>query len=154
MHESVERDNLCYFRRGRNSEKRNRFCILVWVSVTNVIYFTLQRWKNENPIILSLIIFVVFPCCTDIQKNASLICLVIATLLAVGRNDDNTYVSFVGWVIRYTLRHVERTYDVRADRHPRELLELPSRMHPYFTWSPRGLINNECITREVFVLVI
>lgn len=44
--------------------------------------------------------------------------------------------------------------DVRTDRHPREPLELPSRGRPYFTLSPRGLINNGCIPCKFFMLVI
>lgn len=44
--------------------------------------------------------------------------------------------------------------DARTDRHPREPLEFPSRGHPYFTLSPRGLINNGCTLCKFFILVI
>lgn len=44
--------------------------------------------------------------------------------------------------------------DARTDRHPREPLEFPSRGHPYFTLSPRGLINNGCTLCKFFMLVI
>ena len=44
--------------------------------------------------------------------------------------------------------------DARTDRHPREPLEFPSRGHPYFTSSPRGLINNGCTLCKFFMLVI
>lgn len=44
--------------------------------------------------------------------------------------------------------------DARTDRHPREPLEFPSRGHPYFTLSSRGLINNGCTLCKFFMLVI
>lgn len=125
-----------------------RFCIIVWIFSTTNVTLSREIMKIMLFFIIDSFYYIFY---TNVRtEGASLICLTIATLLAVGR----ITLTCLSSAIRYTLRLVERTYDVRADRRPREPLELPSRMHPYFTRSPRGLINNECITREVFVLVI
>lgn len=91
----------------------------------------------------------------DSERNPPFsVCLMSATLLA-GRRGRIMLTLMCLSLAGYTIcSQTCGENDARTDRHPREPLEFPSRGHPYFTLSPRGLINNGCTLCKFFILVI